>query len=114
MKRIHQTLLYTVCIAGVSAATAAMAQAPHTVQGGVNNEQKRINAGTSSDQLTHREDANVESHTQSIEAQRNRDLAKNGGHLTSAERTHLNHRLQYNSGRVYRLKHNSEKAHPGT
>jgi hypothetical protein len=99
---------------GLACGGAAFAQAPPgTVQNGLNTEQQRVNQGVNSGQLTPREDANEEAHEQSIQAQRNQDLRANGGHLTPAERAHLDKRLNYNSGRVYRLKHNDAKDHPG-
>ena len=41
------------------------------------------------------------------ELERRRRLARHGGHLTAAEQSHLNSRLNHNSGRVYNTKHNA-------
>jgi len=79
---------------------------PGEVQQRVDTQQQRINQGVASGQLTHHEAAVDESHLRADERQRNADLRANGGHLTPAEKAHLNHNLNHNSARIYRTKHN--------
>jgi hypothetical protein len=111
MANIHTLLFAGACAVGLALAGAAAAQpAPGTVQGQLDNQQQRINQGVASGQLTPGEAARDESHEQSIQAQRNHDLAEHGGHLTADERAHLHARTEYNSHRIYDTKHNDKVA----
>ncbi|MBD5654644.1 MAG: hypothetical protein IAI50_05625 [Candidatus Eremiobacteraeota bacterium] len=108
---MFSTSLFKVVLTASAVAVVAFAAVPSAAQSGevqnrVNHQQARINQGLKSGQLTHKEARRDERHLKSIEAQRNRDLARNGGHLTAAEKSHLNGRLNNNSGRVYNTKHN--------
>jgi hypothetical protein len=77
------------------------------VQNRLNRQQARINQGLRSGQLTHKEANRDQRHLNHIEANRNADLARNGGHLTAGEKQRLNTRLNQNSNRVYNTKHNA-------
>lgn len=90
---------------GIALSTMLPAQAGE-VQNRIDRQQQRINQGVQSGQLTHAEYARDESHLRSDERARNRDLRLHGGHLTAAERAHLNRRLSRNSDRIYDTKHN--------
>jgi hypothetical protein len=92
-------------VALVSATFPSTAQAGE-VQNRLNHQQARINQGVRSGQLTQHEANRDQRHLNHIEANRNADLARNGGHLTAAEQHRLNGRLNNNSGRVYNTKHN--------
>ena len=78
----------------------------------VDRQQGRINQGVRSGQLTQREYVSDENHLDRINAQRNRDLRHDDGHLTAAQHNQLNRELNRNSERIYFTKHN--RAHqPG-
>ncbi len=75
----------------------------------VENQQDRINQGVKDGQLTYGEYKSVDGSLDRINAQRKRDLAANGGKLTTAERRQLNHELNNNSDRIYFDNHNRHK-----
>lgn len=70
------------------------------------NQQNRINQGVASGQLTPGEDARDQRHLNSIENQTARMRARNGGYLTRGERRYEQRRLNHDSRRIYRTKHN--------
>lgn len=76
------------------------------VQNRIDNQQARIHQGVRSGQLTAGERNRDERHLHSIARERNRDLRRNGGYLTRGEQAHINRRLNANSRRIYRTKHN--------
>lgn len=95
----------------VPPATPPVAPVPPTHQPGevqqrFNNQQRRIDQGLASGQLTGHEAAVDERHLRYDERERNRDLRANGGHLTPGERGQLNRQLNHNSRRIYNTKHN--------
>ncbi len=95
-------------LAAVFGARPACAQQPGEVQQRFNNQQRRINAGVASGQLTRGEAARDESHLRADESLRNRQLARNGGApLTAGEKARDNRLLNHNSARVYDTKHNA-------
>jgi hypothetical protein len=111
MASITTPLFAATCAVGLALAGAAAAQpAPGSVQGQVDNQQQRIDQGVANGHLTRAEAARDEEHTQSIDAQRDRDLAMHGGHLTPDERARLNDRTRYNSARIHQTKHNDKMA----
>jgi multidrug resistance efflux pump len=75
----------------------------------VENQQDRIAAGVKDGQMTFGEYKQTETDLDRINAQRKADLQANGGKLTSAERSQLNHELNNNSERIYFDKHNRRK-----
>ncbi len=100
----------TLILAAVLAAGLAAAAAPALAQP-VNqresNQQQRINQGVRSGQLTAGEAARDERHLGSIEGQAARERARNGGYLTRGQHARLEHRLNHDSRRIYRTKHNA-------
>ena len=67
---------------------------------------QRINQGVRSGELTPGEAAHDERHLTSIEDQTARERARNGGRLTAQQRVHEQRRLNHDSRRIYRTKHN--------
>lgn len=59
--------------------------------------------------MTYGEYRSVENHDRAINAQRERDLRNDGGHLTPAQYHQLNRELNNNSERIYFDKHNIRK-----
>jgi hypothetical protein len=101
-------------IASVIAATALVALIPLAVSAGevenrIHNENARIDQGIRNGSLTYREDRSVDNHLNSIQAQRNRDLRRDGGHLTAGQYAHLNHEENSLSNRIYFDKHNESR-----
>jgi hypothetical protein len=86
---------------------------PGPVQQRIDNQQQRINNGVATGALTNHEAAHDEATDARLQADRNRDLADHGGHLTPAERANLNRRLNHSSAHIYNTKHNARVAAPG-
>ncbi len=99
----RKVLLTTALLA---VAIAPLAASAGEVDNRVNREQARINQGVASGQLTHGEYNRVESREDLINAQRERDLRKNDGHLTAGEYRRLNREQNGLSRSIYFDKHN--------
>jgi Ni/Co efflux regulator RcnB len=97
------TLAVLAAAAVVSAAAPSFAQ---TINQRETNQQQRINQGVRSGELTPGEAARDERHLTSIDDQTARMRARNGGRLTPQERVHEQRRLNHESRRIYRTKHN--------
>ncbi len=100
-------------LAALVVAAAPFAAQAGEVQNRINNQHARINQGIGSGQVTRGEDRNLSNRESSIEAQRNRDLYRNGGTLTRGERRNLNARENRLSNSIYYDKHNFARQ-PGT
>lgn len=104
--------LLAACVFLVLGAGGAMAQvAPGSTPGTAIdqrevNQQKRIEQGIQSGQLTGKEAANLEKREASISRQEARMRARDGGELTTHDRKVLNRRLNNTSAAIYRDKHN--------
>jgi hypothetical protein len=101
-------------IASVIAATALVALIPLAARAGevenrIHNQNARIDQGIRNGSLTYREDRSVDSRLNQIQAQRNRDLRSNGGHLTGREAANLNHEENNLSNHIYFDKHNQNR-----
>ncbi|HTV73250.1 MAG TPA: hypothetical protein VME66_06075 [Candidatus Acidoferrales bacterium] len=92
--------------ASFAALIAPLAASAGEVGNRVHDQQARIAQGVRSGQLTYGEYRRDESHLQAINAQRDRDLRHDGGHLTAGQQAQLNRELNRNSGRIYFTKHN--------
>jgi hypothetical protein len=90
----------------LAALVAPLAANAGEVQNRVYNEQHRINQGVRNGALTHREYNHVQNRLSTIEAQRNRDLRRNDGRLTYAEKRNLNRKENNLSRQIYFDKHN--------
>jgi hypothetical protein len=93
------------------AATALIALIPLAASAGevearLHNENARINQGIRNGSLTYSEDRRVDGRLHQIQAQRNRDLRNNGGHLTAGQYAQLNHEENHLSNHIYFDKHN--------
>jgi hypothetical protein len=111
------TLFSKAILTAAGTAALALSLSPLAASAGeVNNrdhrQQARINQGVADGQLTRGEYFRDEARLDRVEAQRNRDLAKDGGHLTRGQYVHLNRELNRNSRDIYFTKH--DRAHqPG-
>ncbi len=90
-----------------SMATPAPKKNPMSVKNRLKRQQARINQGIQSGELTRSEAKNLEKHDAKIAADAKIDKAQNGGKLTPSERKNLKHRLNKQSRRIERKKHNS-------
>ena len=106
---IKAMLLKTLLVAAVASSLSPVAASAGEVQNRLNNQQARLNQGVRSGQLTRREYNHLDRRDDSIQAQRNRDLRNNDGHLTPAEYQHLNNRLNNTSDATYFDKHNYQR-----
>ena len=82
---------------------------PETIPQRQENQQDRIAQGVKSGQLTAGETANLETKEAAINGEVRADRAANGGKLTQAERTRVNHQLNRTSKQIYRDKHNAAR-----
>jgi hypothetical protein len=82
---------------------------PPTVNQRLENQQDRIAQGIKSGQLTAGETANLETKEAAITNEVKADRQANGGKLTQAERTQVNHQLNRTSRQIYRDKHNGAR-----
>ncbi len=71
------------------------------------NQQNRIANGMKSGAVTPREGAKLERQQQHIVRQEKKDMAKDNGHLTKANRAQLNREQNRASGNIYAKKHNA-------
>jgi hypothetical protein len=98
------------------AATALIAFIPLAASAGevenrIHNENARIAQGVHSGSLTYGEYRGVDGRLDRIQAQRNRDLRANGGHLTHNEYARLNREENTLSSRIDFDKHNVDRQH---
>jgi hypothetical protein len=109
MKRIP-TL--TLCLVFLFAASAALAQSVDStaIDQREANQQQRIQQGISSGQLSPKEATRLERQEGRIAAQE--DRMKADGKLSKAERARLNREQNRESKRIYRQKHDAQKATP--
>ena len=93
------------------AASALVALIPLAASAGevenrVHDQQGRINQGVHNGSMTYGEYHQTEDRLDQIQAQRNRDLRRDDGHLTGAQYARLNHEENNLSQRIYFDKHN--------
>ncbi len=88
--------------------TAAPQKHAMSVKNRLKRQQARINQGIQSGALTRGEAKNLEAHEANIATDAKIDRAENGGKLTPAERSNLQHRLNKQSRRIVRKKHNAK------
>lgn len=103
-----KTLVATALLATLIAPLAANAG---EVQNRINRENARINQGVRNGSLTYGEYHRLDHSADRIQAQRNRDLRRNDGHLTPAEYRSLNRQQNNLSDRIYFDKHNRARQH---
>ncbi len=95
----------------ITAASLGLVLAPLAASAGevnnrINHENARINQGVRDGQLTRNEYGHLDNGLDRIQAQRQRDLRANGGHLTQAERQRLNREENNLSTHIYFDNHN--------
>jgi hypothetical protein len=98
-----QALIVSVALAAFIPVAASAGE----VQNRINNENARINAGVRGGGLTYGEYHRLDNSADRIQAQRNRDLRANDGHLTTAEYRHLNREQNNLSDRISFDRHNA-------
>ncbi|MGD0212253.1 MAG: hypothetical protein ABSB87_03400 [Terriglobales bacterium] len=75
------------------------------VNGREENQQQRIANGVQSGKLNARQTANLENREASVQNREQRDMAKNGGHLTKAEQRGINRQQNRISRSIAKDKH---------
>lgn len=119
MNKTFATVLGAVALSitalAAQAQTAAPAAAASAATPGIDqrqaNQEKRIDNGVASGQLTRREAHRLERQQNRINHAENQ--AKADGTVTKAERKHLHHMQDHASGRIHRQKHDAQ-ARPGS
>jgi len=76
------------------------------INAGQHNQERRINNGVKSGQLTHRETRNLRNDERRISAEKR--IAKASGHVTHNQRAMLRHQENRTSRAIYRDKHNNK------
>ncbi len=95
----------------VSLVAPLAASADGEVEQRVDNQQQRINQGVHNGSLTSGEYHRLDNGLDRINAQRNRDLRRNDGHLTPAQYRQINREQNRLSDRIYFDKHNRPHQH---
>jgi hypothetical protein len=80
----------------------------HQVNSRLKRQAGRTRNGIKSGQLTKHEARSVKRSDARIHASERRDRIAHSGHLTTSEDKRLNHRLNRNSSRIYKDKHNNK------
>ncbi len=95
-------------IAAAALGLAALTALPAAAQVNAReyNQQRRIDQGVRSGELTPREAAHVERQQDRINAHENRMRARNGGYLRPGQRARLARQQNRASRHIYRAKHN--------
>lgn len=109
MNKIVLTSLMAASLALPAIVLPAAAQAGE-VYNREQHQENRIYQGVANDSLTRREYDNLQGREAALNAQRNRDLVRNDGHLTPQEYRNLNRRENNLSRSIYRDKHNQYNA----
>ena len=81
------------------------------VQNRIHHEQARVDHGVRDGQLTYGEYRNLDNSLDRIQAQRNRDLRRDDGHLTRAQYRQLNREENHLSDRIWFDNHNRRRQH---
>jgi hypothetical protein len=105
---LAKTLLATALFASFVAPLAASAG---EVQNRIHHENARIDQGVHNGSLTYGEYRRVDGSLDHIQAERNRDLRRDDGHLTGAQARSLNRQENHLSSRIYFDKHNITRQH---
>ena len=82
----------------------SMAQPPMGVNTRLHNQNARINQGLRAHDLTRSQAQHLRARDRSIHSAEARDRRHDHGHLTAAERSHLEHRLNNTSNSIYARK----------
>lgn len=98
---------------GSATPAATPAQPKPTVAQRKENQQDRIAQGVKSGQLTAGETGKLETKEAAINGETKADRAANGGKLTAAEKTQVNHQQNQVSKQIYADKHNANTQHYG-
>ncbi len=105
-----KTKLFLSLVAFVAVVSFGYAQtATPNVNQTQKNEQKRINQGERSGELTKRESNRLERQQGKIQA--DKKMAKSDGVVTKQERTHLHREQRRASRNIYRQKHDAQEKH---
>ena len=102
---VQQSQITTTSSASMAAPTPE--KHPMSVNNRLKRQQARINQGIQSGELTRSEAKNLERHDANIATDVKIDKSLNGGKLTPAERKNLELRLNKQSGRINRKKHDA-------
>ena len=105
---LTKTLLATALFASFIAPLAASAG---EVENRIHHENARIDQGVRNGSLTAGEYRRLDNGADRLQTERNRDLRRDGGHLTAGQYHSLNHQENNLSDRIYFDKHNQARQH---
>lgn len=116
MNKSTRTLMCLALTALIGSAGTAIAQGAagvpdpghprvNEVQTRIDNQQSRVDRGVSDGQINAKQASHDDAKLSREQSSLNRDQAKNGGHITKAEQTNLNKRLNKGSGQIYHQRH---------
>ena len=105
MKRIFSILFTVSLLFGISAIASAQTRTPKINQR-EHNQQRRINQGIRSGELTRREARRLDAQEGRIRA--DEAIAKSDGKVTKAERRHIERELNRTSKHIYNQKHDDQ------
>jgi hypothetical protein len=100
-----------VATALLASMVAPLAASAGEVENRIHHENARIDQGVRNGSLTYGEYHRLDNAADRIQAQRNRDLRRNDGHLTQAEDRQLNREENNLSDRIYFQKHDRQHQH---
>ncbi len=103
-----KTLVATALLASLIAPLAASAG---EVENRIHHENARIDQGVRNGSLTYGEYRRLDNSADHLQAERNRDLRRDDGHLTTAQHRQLNRQENRLSDRIYFDKHNRARQH---
>lgn len=101
-----------VAAALLTSLVAPLAASAGEVQNRIHRENARIDQGVRNGSLTQREYNRLDNGLDRIQAERNRDLRRNDGHLTAAEYRRLNRQENRLSDQIYLQKHDRQHQRP--
>jgi len=111
-KLILASLTLTIAVASTGVATAQSTNTPdpghprvNEVQQRINNQQARVDRGVSDGQINAKQAARDDAKLGREQTSLNQDQAKNGGHITKAEQSNLNNRLNKGSQQIHQQRH---------
>jgi hypothetical protein len=114
MKKIVSTILTGTIACMFAVAPAFAADNDPGIQQREANQQKRIEQGVQSGQLTPKEAGKLETQQARIKQSEDRMAAKHDGKLTKKEKAKLTKKQNRASKNIYKKKHNEKKADVGT
>jgi len=119
MKNRFMTIILSGLVASTMLSSPVFAESPpqpraNQVQQRIDNQEKRIDAGVKSGQITPKQAARDEKRDAKVESQLKKDEAKHNGTITKSEQQHLNKKLNKNSHAIHHQRKVNKTTTPTT